>query len=60
MNDFSKKTLRALASKGITLIGLHAIPDENGSFLNSQRNYILNDNGTQRVMLFMQVLALAA
>jgi hypothetical protein len=59
MNDFSKKTIRMLAKKGISLIGLQAIPDEKGSFLNSQRGYVVNDNGTCRVLLFLEVMKIA-
>lgn len=61
MNDFSKKTLSSLLRKGITLVGLTLIPG-NGDmpFANGERGYILNDNGTQRVLLFSQVLDLAA
>lgn len=60
MNDFSRKTLNALARKGIRLVGLQAIPDEKGSFLNSSTGYCLDDNGTHRIRSFREVLALAA
>ena len=62
MNDFSKKTLKALSKKGITLIGLQAIPDMNSTmpFANAERGYKLNDNGTCRVLTFNKVLELAA
>jgi hypothetical protein len=53
MNDFSRKTLRSLSRKGIALIGLSC--DAAGSSL-----YVLNDNGTQRIRTFREVLALAA
>lgn len=62
MNDFSKKTLRALARKGITLIGLTVIPDNTSSmpFANGSRGYCLNDNGCHRIRSFVEVQALAA
>lgn len=60
MNDFSRKTLRSLSRKGIALVGLSSAPDAAGSFLNSTKLYVLNDNGTHRVRTFAQVLALAA
>jgi hypothetical protein len=60
MNDFSKKTIGSLTRKGVSLIGLTVIPG-NGDmpFANGDRGYILNDNGTQRVLLFSQVMELA-
>lgn len=61
MKDFSKKTVSALTCKGITLIGLTVIPGTGDlPFATGDRGYILNDNGTQRVVLFNQVLELAA
>jgi hypothetical protein len=60
MNDFSRKTIRALARKGIALVGLSCAPDAAGSFLNSTRLYVLNDNGTQRIRTFAEVRELAA
>lgn len=57
MNDFSRSTLRALARKGITLIGLQAIPDMASAmpFANAIRGYVINDNGTCRIWTFTQV-----
>lgn len=61
MKDFSRKTISSLTSKGITLIGLTVIPGTGDlPFATGERGYILNDNGTQRVMLFAQVMELAA
>jgi hypothetical protein len=61
MNDFSKKTIAALARKGIRLVGLQAIPDMSSSmpFANATRGYIVDDNGTSRVLTFNEVLELA-
>lgn len=56
--DFSKQTLRNLSKKGMTLIGISAVPDENGSFLNPTRLYQINDNGTWRGLFHAQVRAL--
>jgi hypothetical protein len=58
MNDFAKKTLNALAKKGITLVGLCTIPDMSSAmpFANGERGYNINDNGTGRVWTFAQVL----
>lgn len=61
MKDFSKKTISALTSKGITLTGLTVIPGTGDlPFATGERGYILNDNGCQRILLFAQVLELAA
>lgn len=60
MNDFSKKTIAALARKGISLIGLTVIPRAGDMpFANGERGYCLNDNGCHRVRSFREVLALA-
>lgn len=61
MNDFSAKTIRALARKGMTLIGLQAIPDMASAmpYANASRGYIFNDNDTSRVLTFADVLAAA-
>lgn len=60
MNDFSKKTIAALARKGISLIGLTVIPGTGDlPFATGERGYCLNDNGCYRVCSFMQVLEIA-
>jgi hypothetical protein len=61
MNDFSAKTVKALAKKGITLIGLQAIPDMTSSmpWANATRGYVMNDNDCCRVLTFSEVLDLA-
>lgn len=61
MNDFPKSTLRKLAKKGITLVGITAIPDMRSPmpWANAERGYVLNDNGTQIIRNFMQVAGLA-
>jgi hypothetical protein len=56
MNDFSRKTLAALARKGIKLVGLQAIPT--GKFADYERGYRVDDNGCGRVLTFNEVLAL--
>jgi hypothetical protein len=61
MTDFSKKTLAALARKGITLVGLQAIPNMASAmpFANADRGYRVNDNGCGRVWTFTEVMAAA-
>ena len=58
-NHFDKKIVKALGAKNIHIIGIQAIPDDKGSFLNSTTGYILNDNGTQKIRSYMQVKELA-
>jgi hypothetical protein len=62
MNDFSRKTLRALSIRGIFLVGLTVIPDMASGmpFACGDRGYMINDNGTGRVLRFSDVLALAS
>ena len=59
MNDFSKKTIKALAQKGMTLIGLTVIPDPRSDmpFANGSRGYCFDDNGCHRILSFSQVMA---
>lgn len=60
MNDFSKKTVAALARKGIFLIGLTVIPGTGDMpFATGERGYCLNDNGCHRIRSFAEVLAAA-
>lgn len=62
MNDFSKKTIKALSLKGIRLIGLTVIPDMTAAlpFASGSRGYCLDDNGCHRIKTFSEVMALAA
>ena len=62
MNDFSAKTRRALARKGIAIYGTQAIPDMSSSmpFANASRGYLVNDNGCGRVWMFKEVMEAAA
>ncbi len=53
---FSAATVRGLARNGIAALGLQAIPDERGSFLNSQTAYVVSDNGMGRVLTYQQVV----
>lgn len=57
MNDFSKKTIAALARKGIGILGLTVIPDMTKPmpFACGQRGYSVSDNGCGRIWTFAQV-----
>lgn len=62
MRDFSRKTVSALARKGIRIIGITVIPDPTSDlpFASGERGYSLDDNGCGRIVTFAQVLELAA
>jgi len=57
--DFSKKTISALATKGVYIYGTTWIPDASGSCANGETAYQVDDNSTSRVLRFSEVLALA-
>jgi hypothetical protein len=61
MSDFSAKTLRLLAKKGIRLIGLTVIPNAASDmpFATGDRGYCMDDNGCHRIWTFQQVLEAA-
>lgn len=60
MNDFSKKTLAALARKGITLLGLCVIPGQGDlPFASGSRGYRISDNGCGRILSFAQMMEAA-
>lgn len=58
--DFSKTVRTALKNKGITFIGTTWLPGADGTFANGERGYLLNDNGTQRIRAYLDVVALAS
>ena len=57
--DFSKKTLRALASRDLYVVGSTYAPSADGTWANAERVYTINDHGTARVRTFREVIALA-
>lgn len=61
MSDFSRKTIAALARKGIRLIGLAVIPNmaSDMPFATGDRGYCMDDNGCHRIWTFAQVLEAA-
>lgn len=57
MRDFSSKTLRALAAKGVRVIGTCVIPGVGDlPFATGSRGYRVDDNGCGRIWTFQQVL----
>ncbi len=62
MNDFSTATVRSLRKIGVRVVGLTTIPDYSSAtpYASGDTGYVLDDNGTQRVRSFAQVLALVA
>jgi hypothetical protein len=59
MRDFSPTTLKALARKGIRVIGMQAAPAYAGDETFSGRAYRLDDNGCCRIRSHAEVMALA-
>lgn len=57
--DFSAATNKKLAKRGIVITGTQAVPANEQDRYFSATAYVLNDNGTQRLRLFRDVLALA-
>ena len=55
LRDFGRKTIAALTAKGIRVINVTALPDAKGSFLNSERGYVVDDNGTGRVFTYLEL-----
>lgn len=61
MRDFSTTTRRALASKGVRILGTTVIPGPGDMpFANGTRGYRVDDNGCGRIWSFAQVLAAAS
>lgn len=59
-NHFSTSTRKALAKRGVRIVGITALPDATGSYLNSSTGYQLDDNGCQRIRTYLEVRAIAA
>lgn len=57
--DFSKAVNKALAAKGIRIIGSQPIPDMTSDlpYANAERGYVVNDNGCGRVWSYQEVIA---
>lgn len=60
MNDFSKKTMRQLSAKGISLVGLQATTAFEGDKYFSDTAYKLVWNGIGFIRTHSQVIILAA
>ena len=60
-DHFGIRIVRKLAKKGIFLHDIQSLPDMNNPmpFANATTAYVLNDNGTARVRIFSEVIALA-
>ena len=60
LSHFGAKRVKALAALGIVIIGVQALPDANGSFLNSETGYCLNNNGEHQIRRYSDVIALVS
>ncbi len=58
--SFSRKTLAALAAKGVTVNRPVLVPDETGSCANARDCWEVLDNGTGRVLTVSQVFAMVS
>lgn len=59
IGQFGKKVVSKLAKKGIRIIGTQSIPNE-GSWINAEVAYQIDDNGTGKCIGYFDVLKLAA
>jgi hypothetical protein len=55
IRHFGRKVVNALASKGIRLVGLQAIPSPHCDFADPDTGYLMDDNGCGRVWTYTQV-----
>lgn len=54
--DFSATIIKQLKAKGITVVTITSIPGDGGMpFANSERGYVVNDNGCNRIWSYSQV-----
>jgi hypothetical protein len=59
--DFLRMTVRNLNRTGVDLIGVQTVPGEGDlPAANGTRAYVVNDNGTQKVWTFAEVVAQAS
>jgi hypothetical protein len=54
--DFSIQTVRGLKKKGMVLYGRTFIPGRDKSYMIGEPAYLVDDNGTSKVMKFLEVL----
>ena len=59
MRDFSSSTLKALAARGVKVVGAQAAPAYDGDATFSGRVYRLDDNGCGKIRSHSEVLELA-
>lgn len=57
--DFPKKMINELTRRGMRIIGTTWLPDSKGNYAKGERGYTIDDNGTQRIRTYLQVMALA-
>lgn len=58
--DFSAKTLRTLAARGIEVVGVQMLPGAGAMpWANAERGYLVSQAGCGKVWTFAQVLAAA-
>ncbi len=55
-DHFSAQARRALLRARIRITGLQGLPDADGSFANGETGYLVDDNGTGRVLSYRQIV----
>lgn len=59
-SHFGIKAVRSLAKRGIIIIGLTTIPGEGSlPYASGQTGYQISDNGTGRILAYLELAALA-
>lgn len=59
--DLGAKAVKTLASKGIKITSIQAIPGDGPMpMANASRGYVVDDNGTCRVWLYADIMRAAA
>ena len=59
VRHFGKNTVAALRNRGIKILALTVIPNENGSMSGGDTGYMICDNGTAKVRTYGQVVRMA-
>ena len=54
--DFSQAVNKALAKQGMVIYSIQALPGKDGLWVNGDRGYLVNDNGTSRLLAYQEVL----
>jgi|688.fasta_scaffold116117_5 hypothetical protein len=59
VGKFGKRIVNKLAKKGVKIISAQNMPGADGSYANGETGYMVDDNGTGRLLSALQVLKMA-